>query len=129
MKTSELTGALLDIWVAKAEGWQVLGVKPEGAVSEMIRVKTAPDAEESLFSPSVFWHDGGPIIEREGISPMRWEVPNDAGDLWTARNLTATVHQSGPTALIAAMRTYVASVFGEEVPDDPTVKADKKRNG
>jgi len=127
MKTSELTGALLDIWVANAEGWQVLGVKPEGVVSEMIRVKTAPDAEESLFSPSVFWHDGGPIIEREAID-LNCTDPTLSPRYWTA-NHPENGFGLGPTPLVAAMRAYVDAKFGEDLPDDPAVKADKKRNG
>jgi hypothetical protein len=63
---------------------------------------------------------GRPIIEREGInftssgpaSPMLWSaslpVERDRKD--------SPVHwRFGPTALIAAMRAYVFSKFGQEV--------------
>ena len=57
------------------------------------------------------------MIEREGIGVMKWEIPNDAGMNWTARNLHADAHVDGPTPLIAAMRAYVASKFGDAVQD------------
>lgn len=57
------------------------------------------------------WRDGGPIIEREGITlthqDTRWGAQTD-DDLFAY----------GPTPLIAAMRCFVASKLGEivEVP-------------
>jgi len=117
MKTSELTGAQLDYCVVRT--------LMEPFKGRALNDETKADIVEAFglgadvpFRPSTNWAHGGPIIEREGISLMQWEVPNDDGTLWTARNLTATVHQSGPTALFAAMRAYVASKFGEEVPDE-----------
>jgi hypothetical protein len=93
---ASLSGALLDYWAAKADGIPERGWQP-------------PYSDD--------WTYGGPIIEREGISVMEWEIPNDAGMNWSARNLTANIHMDGPTPLIAAMRAYVASKFGDEVPD------------
>lgn len=87
MKTSELTGAALDWAVAKCEAL------------------TYP---QRLAKYSTSWAQGGPIIEREGISITQF------GGTWKAN----TVYQSaviGPTPLIAAMRCYVASKLGDEV--------------
>jgi hypothetical protein len=117
MRTSELSGAALDWAVAKLEG--VLFPR-------------------SIPPYSTDWAQGGPIIEREGIT-----VAYCAGDLgeprsgWVAtpeqqgwdwgygpyheqddeksfqvyKNTTST----GPTPLLAAMRCYVASKLGDDV--------------
>jgi hypothetical protein len=65
------------------------------------------------------WSDGGPIIERERITILFWEEGT------VNANVRATIYGSdvvdsegeadGPTALIAAMRAYVASKFGETI--------------
>jgi len=61
-------------------------------------------------SPSTDWAVGGPIIERAGINLL------ELGGAWVARASTDGIW-SGETPLIAAMRAYVASVLGDEVPD------------
>lgn len=64
------------------------------------------------WTPSSTWSQGGPIIEQEQISV--WA----RGDEWAAESFIPN-HQgheeTGPTALIAAMRCYVASKLGNEV--------------
>jgi len=99
IKTSELTGPALDWAVAKCEGNEIT-----------IR-------KGYLWIPtecySTDWSQGGPIIEREGIN-LRRSFDEDG---WTAsvwRNNT-TIFEHGETALIAALRCYVASKLGDEV--------------
>jgi hypothetical protein len=101
MRTNELTGAALDWAVAKCE-------KPEwlGNQAEVYVLKAG-------FHPSTNWAQGGPIIEREGISVCPDEIAP-----WCAffDNGTAEyVFYTGTTPLIAAMRCYVASKLGDEV--------------
>jgi len=91
MKTSELTGPALDRAVAMANG------------------NTGHFLIDG-YSPSTNWAQGGPIIERAGISVREvltgfWCAEVDAGDY----------EYEGPTPLIAAMRCYVASKLGDEV--------------
>lgn len=108
MKTSELTGAALDWAVARCEG------------VETKKYKESP----SLFfgegfnkwRPSSDWAQGGPIIEREGISVVQ---QGDAAE-WVASVYNYTegdwhLHTTGPTPLIAAMRCYVASKLGADI--------------
>lgn len=99
MKTAELIGAALDWAVAKCEGVYLAEPVPL-------------DAGCVPFLPSINWAQAGPIIEREGIdlgkngrlgSPTAYEA-----------SITNTIYY-GPTPLIAAMRTYVASKLGDEV--------------
>jgi len=87
MKTSELTGAALNWAVGKAEG---LG---------------------GIFAPVDYcgkWEHGGPIIEREKITPE-----------WTGENWMAYIKHDdefyGFRPLIAAMRCYVGSKLGNDV--------------
>ncbi len=108
-KTAELTGALLDEAVAKAEGLQSW-------------TATMPNA----FCPSSDWGRAGPIIERERIGlesghEQGWlaalpasRAMRDGPQSWDQYD-KAEGWQIGPTPLIAAMRCYVASKFGEEV--------------
>jgi hypothetical protein len=108
LKTSELQGAVLDWAVAKCEGL----VNEDGLDVGFIR--------DGVFTPSTDWAQGGPIIEREGITVRRY---TDA--LWDASIGRLDYVADGPTPLIAAMRCYVASKFGDdlvlfkvEVPDE-----------
>lgn len=93
MKTSELTGAILDWAVAKCEG--VVYDNPAWA------------------SYSTDWAQSGPIIEREAINVSQGSPVH--GLEWMACDAGSTHVQHGPTYLIAAMRCYVASNLGDEV--------------
>jgi hypothetical protein len=117
MKVAELKGALLDAWVARAEGYDVV---PAPTDPQGCWVDTG--GTPFPFRPSTDWSQGGPIIEREGIAPFKghdcWgaEVRGESPDHWIDTT-TYDADATGPTPLIAAMRAYVASKFGEEVPD------------
>lgn len=117
IKTIEMTGAALDWAVAKCEGWKV-------SVAEFRKSQLS----SSKFAYSSVWAKGGPIIERENISVNRYthsEVTESGQEIyrkdgWTAFT-TATAYWMtpkrayGPTPLIAAMRCYVMSRFGDEI--------------
>lgn len=98
-KVSELEGALLDAFVEKAEG--------------IFSERTTP---QNVLAYSNEWELGGPIIEREHIrldwnSRFGWfaypgiDMPIDC----------LPTMDPAASPLIAAMRAYVASKFGEEV--------------
>jgi hypothetical protein len=91
MKTSELTGNALNWAVNYAEGLS------------------------GIFAPVDYcdrWSDGGPIIEREGIS-----LDRVSDSLWVATRLegVSVSEEDGPTPLVAAMRCYVASKLGDDI--------------
>lgn len=135
MKTSELEGAELDYWVAKAKGYKAALSKThpehgyavyEDSISCWVYVPVDEEDEDiencwTIFEPSWMWHEGGPIIEKEGINTKTHVIENGiitswkAGKEWPAKELK---YLCGPTLLIAAMRAYVASKFGDEVSDD-----------
>jgi len=102
IKTAELTGAALAWAVAKCEGFAPF----TDGISWIID-KAGTWVQLPKYSTD--WAQGGPIIEREKIAVQ-------FGPQWTA------VHHKhlgrfhyGPTPLVAAMRTYVASKLGDEV--------------
>lgn len=100
-KVAELEGALLDAAVAMAEGLDA-------------------DLVRGGYAPSRRWHDGGPIIERERITVLAQVVVhsgvalNRVDETWEAERGDGS-RMPGQTPLIAAMRAYVASKFGDEV--------------
>jgi len=126
MKTAELAGALLDYWVARAEGWTF------GPQHKILECDVWRDADgrivgtipASAYQPSREWVNGGPIIERERliIQPRNtdWAVcdTDPAKGYLYELNEVARFGSTGPTPLVAAMRAYVTSKFGDEVPDD-----------
>lgn len=119
MKVSELTGALLDYWVAKACGYAPIK-------NETGHWYVGLDSAK-VYSPSTNWAQGGPIIERERISiaaigktELEWFAEIGGAALDTGVEVGyGEFSETGPTPLIAAMRAYVASKYGDEVPDDP----------
>jgi hypothetical protein len=130
-KVSELEGALLDYWVARAEGVPPSEVEIDrGAICRVYLPDEARrdhlgsvwdfiPGEWVYYQPSVWWHNAGPIIERERVTVMS---PKGGRFDWLAEIIQGEhfAFQNGPTPLIAAMRAYVASKFGEEVPDAAT---------
>jgi len=108
MKVQELTGTLLDYWVARVEE-TVLSRFPWRAEKMIL-----PDG--ATFAPSSSWAQGGPIIERERIGFM--PVLHDGETCWMAAHPGFGSGFHGPTPLLAAMRAYVASKFGDEVPNE-----------
>ena len=122
MKTNELKGTLLDYWVAKAEG---LGPEVEWLMPTW-NFSWRAVTERGIFTSSGTrfcsdWSIGGPIIERESItltpSPTGWTA------MWPERRNEA----EGPTPLVAAMRAFVMSKFGDEVSDETTPLIDEIR--
>ncbi|MGY4838027.1 phage protein NinX family protein [Burkholderia pyrrocinia] len=115
MKVSDLTGAMLDYWVARAEGAD--------------QARAIRDAAN--YRPTENWAQGGPIIERERIATWSGiEFIGSSEQVWTANALGTDGYdgkscyidvssgQTGPTLLIAAMRAYVVAKFGETLPDN-----------
>jgi hypothetical protein len=99
MKTSELKGAALDWAVAKCEGFPVRN-----------------GFDDNCPEYSTSWAQGGPIIEREGISINS----HLDGYEWFARDYWGLNEQAAEKPLVAAMRCYIANKLGDtvEIPDE-----------
>lgn len=107
-KVSELEGVLLDAAVAKAEGLR-------DADGWWARANGTYIGKLD-YEPSGDWAFGGPIIERERMElRCRSNVHQKDMGGWGASIGPRGPYGFGPTPLIAAMRAYVASEFGEEV--------------
>jgi hypothetical protein len=106
LRVWEFTGAELDLLVAQACG--IADARIEDGVC--LRENRRP------FQPSTQWADGGPILTQAAISV--WRYPHL--DSWHActnfdfvrdEGLRTKHYCQGPTPLIAAMRSFVASRF------------------
>jgi hypothetical protein len=107
MDVSELEGAELDAAVARALGWE----KEGGGWWTIKRNENGGALYYSQglvheFRPSTDWAQGGPIIERYSIEMQRSFLGEKE---WYAGVCGESFSATGPTALIAAMRAFVAS--------------------
>ncbi|BEI26243.1 DUF2591 domain-containing protein [Vibrio cholerae] len=119
VNVSTLEGAVLDWAVAKCQnlsikhdpmgfgtgseaGFWVWDDKPKGNMTKIGRG----------YSPSTNWQLGGPIADAHQISLIS---PSDGSTICTAYMKGGECKQIGNTLLIAAMRTYVCSVLGDEL--------------
>ncbi|HEY3597885.1 MAG TPA: phage protein NinX family protein [Paraburkholderia sp.] len=115
MKISDLEGPLLDYWVARVASLPKPRVDDGFCwIEEPACDGDLGGALEAAFAPSTDWTHGGPFIERQRIC-IRYTNEH----AWGA-GMTADVPPRcyGATPLIAAMRCYVASQYGDEVPDE-----------
>lgn len=122
IKTSELTEAALDWAVATCQGLPIqhdpMGFGPHYAEGGYwIWDDAGPLNKRDYrligrqYSPSTIWSQGGPIIERKGIGLF---FDRACGNRWRATHPVAPCYLHA-SALIAAMRCYVASELGDEV--------------
>jgi hypothetical protein len=109
-KVSELEGELLDAAVAKTIGFS-LRLTAEGSREWWQFFEPSLKQWCAVLPFSTDWINGGPIIGIERIS-LDYEIAEGSP---VAASLPDQAWLVGPTALVAAMRAYVASEFGEEV--------------
>ena len=127
MKVSELSGPELDLWVAKTE-------YPNGLFTPWNQkywlCNTQGRPLWNLMAPYVLrvgyswrpsnnWEIGGPLIEKYRIELYR-AILDTNPKAWGAIINTDDYEYEGygGTPLIAACRCIIASVYGEEVPDE-----------
>lgn len=124
MKTSELTGALLDYHVARAEGvpasrlWFTKLSRDAAPICVMAVTGSYGGELAKFYRPSTDWAQGGPLIEKtSGVDAWcRNGVLEDT--YWKAPPGYDVLDQSeGDTPLIAICRAVVRAKFGDEVED------------
>ncbi|MGZ5001268.1 MAG: phage protein NinX family protein [Methylomonas sp.] len=126
---SELKGKELDYWVAKALGYE----RPSQVPDKLCGTTYFGECDGCVndWEPSESWHQAGPIIHKNKIGwyeGERWIKNKDGVDeykpMWCAAvegypNYGTSFDNEfvGETPLIAAMRAFVSSKFGECVDD------------
>lgn len=110
INTSTLTGPALDYAAAIADG------------RDYWRIDVTPKRwTQDAFTPSTDWAQGGPIIEREGLTVGRQVHKTEwSAEAFDGSGMSMTFLRFGPTPLVAAMRCYVTSKLGDtvEIPDE-----------
>jgi len=119
MNLYDLDEKLLNVWVAKAEGNMIATYKHGDTVVGYQLYFYSGD------TPSIPNYCGDPkigqlIIEDHGITTIRMTgyFSTIADHMWQASHPNLEGSRGGPTELIAAMRAYVASKFGNELADE-----------
>lgn len=98
------------------------------ALDWAVAIAFNPGHEWGEWQPSIDWAQGGPIIQEEQIT-LRFSGNDWIAEWWAdnsgmaknpAQRFRPNAYKVGPTPLIAAMRCYVESKFGDEVdaPDE-----------
>lgn len=133
VKVSELSGAALDwvVVVCEDDGAVVKLSKPvnkfgiEHSLPVFVERETASrNGEYLVYSPSRDWSQGGPIIERERICLRALAKTGADWSAYVNRGVSTRAALGepsyGPSPLIAAMRCYVASKFGDlvDIPEE-----------
>ena len=91
----------------------------------------APGEEAFAYKPHISWEHGGPILDRMiaagfGFTPLFNDVVKCSNYDDNGRNYLIMINPPlemstvGDTTLICACRAFVASIFGDEVPDGHT---------
>jgi hypothetical protein len=112
MKTSELTGSMLDYWTARAEGIpaEQLEIRRVQRSTEYHMVRTG-NLGSRVLGYSTDWSQGGPLIEKYSLDIEK------LGSEWAAYPLDEFQRAFGDTPLQAICRAVVRAAFGDEVPD------------
>ena len=107
MQTSELQGAALDWAVAKCERVE-------------FTYEDHPHHEMFDMYYSTDWSQGGPIIEREGISVLYQTGVRMTASINGQYEQSVGHRHKGNIGLLVAMRCYVASKLGDtvEIPEE-----------
>lgn len=131
MKVTDLIGAHLDFWVARAERFPAdrLAIQLVPRTNNLICVLVGAQHDDPLkqrYDPSTNPMVAYPIIEREHIATGKegghcrtWEAYCNGYSSYDGLEADPAYARcwDAPTLLVAAMRAWVIKVFGEEVPE------------
>lgn len=114
-KTSELTGALLDYWVARAEGCQDAEIVG-GVCLYVHHEEPGDDGWWTPYEPSTDWAQCGPLIEKYKLiaEPSNYLMHG----AWYAQAWQQDdTGMYGATTQEAICRAVVRAAFGDDVPE------------
>lgn len=131
MRVAELTGALLDYYVARAEGvpaceLEIRDLQREDNLTRgPICVRIMPPSHDLLIGPdeqalsySTNWALCGPLLEKHGVG-LSVQLENVRQAFIMRPKFQPCVTAYAETALIAICRAVVHAAFGDEVEDLP----------
>jgi hypothetical protein len=129
MKTSELSGHLLDYYVGKALGKNVKIIKHQREEEWFCVENTWPtiylsdcfvNIKQVPFNPSTNWDLLGPLLDKKKIDLSSGlhtaSLPKEV-DIWVAMKDGVKYDACGDTPLIAVCRLIVWMEYGDSVPD------------
>lgn len=134
INTKDLSDVALDWAVSQCEG-EVVRIYPHDSGAELFDLSSDP------YSPTSYWSQGGPIIEREGIAvrkhkgsglwfamglddlgdterPEWCEFTSNGGERYGKMSYQVPLRRQrfeGDTPLVAALRCHVAAKLGAEI--------------
>lgn len=119
MKVSELSGAELDYWVARAQGWTKEKYPSlDGGEDDCWCWDGAPRITVFGYCPHDNWMQCGPLIEKYKISLGYSSSFGWIAEIWQKQKIMRGfdhIEQCGESPAIAICRAVVASAYGEEV--------------
>lgn len=127
IKTSELSGVALDWAVAQAIEEEIHYEYVDDERRKMLISKwedysrNGDFSQQEEWSPSTNWSQGGPLIERFGVTVMKYDsscIDEHKANLWTAQLDGENMEQwcaDSPSPLSAACRAIVSAKIGHEV--------------
>ena len=115
VNVSEATNVQIDWLVAKCEGFDALAYEIKRKAQNRSSWEAAP-----RWAPSTDWSQGGPIIGQMFAQGLRLHTAEYVTGVHNKNLIVASLDNPngfyyGPTPLIAAMRCYIASKFGNEI--------------
>jgi hypothetical protein len=128
-RVSDLEGYELDYWVGRANGFSTRELsieqdnsKPQGTKHVVVYGVDLPSVHyhcgarghgAKSWHPSTNWSQGGPLIEKLRLGV----VPKNDEDVWICGVREKPVCHRNKSFLVAAMRSFVELVLGNEVDD------------
>lgn len=118
-KVSELEGAELAEWVARAQGWELVTTSGYVASINIWVNDTEGDYihlyEEPEYRPDLNWSQAGELIDRFGDNMDFYE---NCVYLYPDKHKMTSVRTKGETRKIQICRAVVASKYGEWVGEE-----------
>ncbi|MGI9563831.1 phage protein NinX family protein [Pseudomonas fulva] len=129
VRAANLVGAALDWAVAEVEGietsWrygrELVQVHDRGGIKLVESIR-------SIYSPSIDWSQGGPLIDKHQASAHYQAHLADAQFRYSAGPAGSGFWCYGPTALVAFCRSLVKAKLGDtvQVPKELLIDIDKE---
>lgn len=107
VEVSELTGAQLDYYVARAESVKWPAIHEHEGRPDWCALGGNP---HRVYAPSTDWAQGGPLIEK-----YRFMLSPTVGAPYICRKAGSISESFGDTPLQAICRAVVRAAFGDEV--------------